>query len=207
MRRCQWRHASLSEGITSENGQGAAFVRLFSSITFAASAIMLSSCASLETRPNQGPCPAAGSLYEAQRLVELNGEGEQYSDILYTGEINDVRLFCRYIDDDPIEAQIEIDFAFGKGAAAPSDAHQYQYFVAVTRTNRAVIDKQVFPIDVKFPNNKDTTEKTELVGRVVIPRADSSISGANFEILVGFELTDEQNAFNEAGRRYLLQSK
>ena len=182
-------------------------MRLFSSISLAASAILLSSCSTLDTRPNQGPCPAAGSLYEAQRIIELNGEGEQYSDIAYTGEINGVRLFCRYVEDDPIEAQIEIDFAFGKGAAGISDQHQYQYFVAITRTNRAVIDKQVFPINVQFPKNGTTAEKTETIGRVVIPRADSTISGANFEILVGFELTPEQKAFNEAGRRYLLQIK
>lgn len=186
-------------------------MRFFVSLALAGSAFFLSACSNIggitESRPNEGPCPAAGSLYEAQRVVMLNGEGEKYTDIKYTGEINGVKLYCRYVDGNPIQAQVDIDFAFGKGAAATSDIANYQFFVAVTRTNRAVIEKQVFPLEVKFPKGSDTTTRRETVGRIVIPRADSTISGANFEVLVGFELTPEQRAFNENGRRYLLQTR
>lgn len=186
-------------------------MRFLVSLALAGSALVLSSCSGLggftESRPNQGPCPAAGSLYEAQRIVVLDGNGEQYGNIQFTGEINGVRLYCRYVGGNPIEAQVDIDFSFGKGDAAPTDAHRYQYFVAVTRTNRAVIEKQVFPVDVKFPRGADVVTKQESVGRIVIPRADESISGSNFEILVGFELSPEERAFNENGRRFLLQTK
>lgn len=186
-------------------------MRFLVSLALAGSALALSACSNIggftESRPNQGPCPAAGSLYEAQRVVMLNGQGDRYSDIEFTGEINGVQLYCRYVDDDPIVAQIDIDFAFGKGVAATSDVADYQFFVAVTRTNRAVVDKEVFPLRVKFPKGSDVVSQRETIGRIVIPRADQTISGANFEILVGFELTEEQRAFNENGRRYLLQTQ
>ncbi|MDF1680996.1 hypothetical protein [Ponticaulis sp.] len=185
-------------------------MRLLVSSALAGSALLLSACSTfenLDTRPNQGPCPAAGSVYEAQRIVEFTEGGDQYNNIEFTGEINGVRLFCRYLEDDPIEAQIEIDFAFGRGDAATTNQHTFNYFVAVTRTNRAVIEKQVFPVNVEFRNGRQIVTMEETVGRIVIPRADSSISGANFEILVGFELTDEQRTFNETGRRFLLQTQ
>ena len=185
-------------------------MRLYVSSALAGAAMLLSSCGTfdaLDTRTNQGPCPAAASLYEAQRIVMLDGNGEQYPNIEYTGEINGVRLFCRYVDDNPIEAQLEIDFAFGKGPAATGNSQNYNYFVAVTRTNRAVISKETFPINVTFERGSDISVREEKIGRIVIPRADETISGANFEIIVGFELTPEQREFNELGRRFLLQTR
>ncbi len=182
-------------------------MRLNVSSALFGSVLFLTGCSTFDSRPNQGPCPAVGTIYEAQRLVELNGEGEQYNNIEFTGEINGARLYCRYVEDNPIEAQLELDFAFGKGDAAMSNSYTYNFFVAVTRTNRAVMDKQVYPIEVTFRNGEIVKTQTETIERIVIPRADETISGANFEVLVGFELTDEQLEFNELGRRFLLQSQ
>jgi hypothetical protein len=37
---------------------------------------------------------------------------------------------------------------------------------------------------------------------IVIPRATATVSGANFEILVGFDVTPEMAAFNREGKRF-----
>jgi len=42
--------------------------------------------------------------------------------------------------------------------------------------------------------------------RIRIPRADESISGANFEVLVGFIMTEEQLRFNRDGKRFRLDA-
>ena len=171
-----------------------------------AAAASLTACQSLDTRPNQGPCPAAGSVYDAARLVRFADEAERFSNITFTGEIVDVRTFCRYVEDDPIVAQVEIDFAFGRGPAGTENRQTYEYFVAVTRTNRAVMDKEVFTVEADFGRDGQLDGKTELINRITIPRADETISGANFEILVGFELTEEQLEFNRAGKRFRLDA-
>lgn len=158
-----------------------------------------------DTTPNAGPCPVAGSVYDAARYVKLDGGGELYTNIEYTGEITDVRLFCRYTDDIPLAAEIEIDFAFGKGPAARSDSHTYPYFVAVTRRNGKVLARETFATEAQFRGDP-VTGKSELVSRITIPRADGSISGVNFEIVVGFELTTEQLEFNRAGKRFRLDA-
>ncbi len=157
-----------------------------------------------DSRQNVGPCPPAGSIHESARIVELTG-GEQYSNITYTGEISGVEMFCRYAGTDPIEAELELSFAFGKGPAGRADEHTYPFFVAVTRRDGTVLAKQTYVVDARFDGGP-VDGRTERVA-LKIPRADETISGANFEVLVGFALTDEQLAFNRAGKRFRLDAR
>ena len=152
---------------------------------------------------NAGPCPRAFALYDAARIVELRGERQVFSNVGFTGEIAKVRSLCRYVGERPIVGDIEIDMNFGRGpAAGEQSTATYQYFVAVTRKNLAVIDKQTFPVTVEFPAGADRVSVTETISEYVIPRATETTSGENFEIIVGFEVTPEQRAFNADGRRF-----
>ena len=160
---------------------------------------------SLNSVPNAGPCPVAAVMYDASRLVEINGE-ERYSSVGFTGEITRVEGFCRYTGDNPITMEIEIDFALGRGPTAQGNEKQYEYFVAVTRRNRAVIEKQIYSFDADFSKNSDRTTHSERFEGIVIPRANETISGSNFEVLVGFVLTDEQLAYNRAGKRFRVNA-
>jgi hypothetical protein len=154
---------------------------------------------------NPGPCPEAFSLYEASRLVEFRG-AESFQNVGFTAEINKVSSLCRYIGESPISADLSLDIAFGRGPAAQETTATYEYFVAVTRKNIDVIEKQVFPITISFPDGVDVVEATEVVGEIIIPRANENTSGANFEIIVGFELTPEQIAFNADGKRFRVSA-
>lgn len=150
--------------------------------------------------PNPGPCPNAYSLFDASRLVEIKG-AENIANVGFTGEINGVRSFCRYYADRPITANLEIDFGFGRGPAADGDERVYNYFVAVTRKDTAVINKKTFPIKVDF-KGRDRVYVTEKIDKIVIPRASETTSGTNFEILVGFELSQDQLEYNRQGKRF-----
>ncbi len=154
---------------------------------------------------NPGPCPRAFSLYDAARIVEIKGS-ESFSNVGFTGEIGKIRSLCRYYATFPIEADLEIDMDFGRGPAASGDEAVYEYFVAVTRRNVAVIHKEVFPIQVKFPAGKDRVSITEKIDKISIPRANENTSGVNFEIVVGFVVTDEQRAFNAEGKRFRVSA-
>ncbi len=182
---------------------------LIRSLIGLSAAIALASCSSgvgdaLDTRQNVGPCPPAGSIYEAARMIAFDGS-ETYSDIAWTGEITGVKLFCRYVGTDPITADIDIDFALGKGEAASGDSHRYDYFVSVIRRGGTVLARQSYSVDVEF--GKVPVAAVHERVSVEIPRADETISGVNFEILVGFVLTEEQLAFNRAGKRFRLDAR
>ena len=154
------------------------------------------------SEPNAGPCPLLGVLYDSSRLVEFNAPEERFANVAYTAEMRGVRGLCRYTGSNPIEMGIQIDMAFGKGPAAPRGSRTYRYWVAVTRSNLSPVEKQYFDVKVDFPRGTDRMAGSEVIQKIVIPRANDTISGANFEILVGFELTPEQLAFNRSGKRF-----
>ena len=181
-------------------------------ITFAC-VIVVSSCQSFRNVattpvPNPGPCPNAMSLYDAHRLVELKGERNIYENVGFTAEILNVSGTCRYTDQraDPINVEVSVDLAFGRGAAAAGETKVYELFLAVTALDKFVVDKQVFPIVVTFPAGKDRVYHSEYFSEVLIPRAAAETSGANYEILFGFELTDEQLKFNRSGLRFRINA-
>ncbi len=155
---------------------------------------------------NPGPCPRAFSLYDAARIVEFKGDKQRFDNVGFTGEIGNIRSLCRYYGEQPIIGDIEIEFDFGRGPAASGDTAVYEYFVAVTRKNIAVINKQVFPLQVTFPAGKDRVHVTERVSEYVIPRADEGTSGENFEIIIGFVVTDAQREFNSEGKRFRVSA-
>lgn len=170
---------------------------------------LLSSCAgsglrdTFDSRVNSGACPPAGSVYSASRIVKLEGGDVLFPNIAYTGEIVDVRLFCRYAGTDPVRAEVEIDFAFGKGPRGEAMTEDYVYWVAVTRRSGKVLNKERFTVRADFSDG-NVTGASELIQKITIPRVDDTISAANFEVLVGFELTEEQLTFNKEGRRFRL---
>lgn len=160
-----------------------------------------------DDRPNVGPCPLMGVLYDNARIVDFAAPDQQrYANIEFTGEMQGVNGLCRYIDADPITMSINIDMAFGRGPASTSDRQTYRYWVAVTRRGVAPIEKAYFDVDVRFPRGEATVTRTERIERIVIPRATPDMSGENFEILVGFELTPEQLQFNREGRRFRIDA-
>lgn len=160
-----------------------------------------------DDRPNVGPCPLMGVLYDTARVVKFNQPNVQrYANIEFTGEMQGVSGFCRYVDSDPIRMNMNIEMAFGRGPAATSERQTYRYWVAVTRRGRAPIEKVYFDVDVRFPRGQHVVTVRETIDEIVIPRANEEISGENFEILVGFELTPEQLQFNRDGRRFRIDA-
>jgi len=178
-------------------------------LTAFAAVLALTGCQSVrdtlgEPESNPGPCPNALALYDAHRLVQMNADELVYANVGFTGEIINVVSRCRYSNRDasPIDMEVGVRMAFGRGPAADGATHTYDLFVAVTGLDSVVIDKQVFPVTVQFEPGQDRVEHTEIFDPVRIPRALNDTSGVNFEVLVGFELTDEQLEFNRSGLRF-----
>ena len=115
-------------------------------------------------------------LEEAAKMVEFNGE-PALENVAYSGEITNVRTSCRYFGDEPIEATLEVSLAVGKGPQAISNEKTVPYFVAITRKNRDLIAKETFFVPVKFTRNRDVATAKDVVGKIVIPRANENISG------------------------------
>lgn len=151
---------------------------------------------------NAGPCPYVKVLYDAARYIEFQGGREASAAVGYSGEIQGVSAQCEYKDDEPIQVSMEILFDLGKGPTAQGSSKTYRYWIAVTKRNDVVIDKQYFDLPVSFPAGQNRIYATETIDRITIPRAQMTTSGANFEVLIGFDVTPQMADFNRAGKRF-----
>lgn len=150
---------------------------------------------------NAGPCPFVKVLYDAGRYIEFKDNQEASANVGFTGEIQGVSAGCAYKDAEPIDVRMEMLFELGKGPQAQGNSKTYSYWVAVTDRNRAVIAKQHFSLPVDF-KGQDRVYKTETINSIVIPRAQMTTSGSNFEILIGFDVTPQMAQFNRDGKRF-----
>ena len=160
--------------------------------------------APLRQRANAGPCPFVKILYDAARYVELADNRAATANVGYTGEIEGVTAACSYREDEPITVQMDLLFNLGRGPQATGDQRTYRYWVAVTERNTAVLAKEYFDLPVDFDGRR--TASVTQAQSVVIPRKDVGVSGSNFEVLVGFEVTPEMAEFNRTGSRFRVNA-
>lgn len=153
---------------------------------------------------NAGPCPFVKVLYDAARYVEFKGPVSS-SNVGFTGEIQGVSAGCRYRDDEPIQLAIEMLFELGRGPQAEGRQNTYRYWVAVTQRNEAVLAKEYFDLPVQFGGEERVYVREE-IENIVIPRGALTVSGANFEVLVGFDVTPEMAEFNRTGSRFRVNA-
>jgi len=155
---------------------------------------------------NAGPCPFVKVLYDAARYMEFKDDKEASANVRYTGEIEGVSSTCEYRGTDPIKVKTAVLFSFGRGPQAQDARKTYRYWVAVTQRNRQVIAKDYFDLPVSFATGQDRTSKVDTIKEIVIPRADATVSGENFEILVGFDVTPQMAEFNRQGKRFRVNA-
>ena len=152
-----------------------------------------------------GPCPYVKILYDASRYQEFSGDRESSAAVGFTGEIEELKSDCSYTGAQPITVRTNLLFELGKGPMARGDHKDYTYWVAVTFRNQAVIEKQRFTLPVDFKGKDRVSQNVEL-GDIIIPRKDATISGNNFEVLIGFEVTPEMAEFNREGKRFRINA-
>jgi hypothetical protein len=153
-----------------------------------------------------GPCPYVKVLYDAARYVEFKDGKESSTAAGFTGEIEGIHSTCAYKADDPIKVVADVGFELGKGPTAEGTTKVYHYWVAVTDRNKAVLAKQEFDLPVTFPAGADRVIANERLSDIVIPRATQKVSGDNFEVLVGFDVTPKMATFNRQGKRFRINA-
>jgi len=144
------------------------------------------------------PCPSIAVLNETDRVTQFNGQGTDLTDVLLRAEFNRAALKCEYDEDD---GQISVDFAFDGyaeiGAAATSRQASLPIFISVTRIDNGdvIVSKQLDTVPISFePVSPQVRFYKETEG-LIIPFTDR-VDGEDYQILVGFQLTPEQLAYN-----------
>lgn len=154
----------------------------------------------------EGPCPYVKVLYDAARYHEFKDNREASSAAIWTGEINGVSSDCAYKGNDPIQVGMNISFSLGRGPQADGQTKTYHYWVAVTERDKTVLAKQEFDLPVTFAQGQQRIDVNTSIENIVIPRADITVSGSNFEVLVGFDVTPDMVEFNREGKHFRFVS-
>lgn len=154
---------------------------------------------------NSGPCPFVKVLYDAARNVEFVGDPSA-ANVAWSGEIQGVAASCSYSDTDPIVVDVITTFAVGRGPQGQGDERTFSYWIAVTHRDASILGKEQFAFTAEIPRGSDRTLVFDRVQQIVIPRATAQVSGINFEVLIGFDVTPEMAAFNRQGSRFLVNA-
>ncbi len=163
---------------------------------------LLSACASeAQVELQQAlPCPGVGILGGTENLTSFSGAGNDITDIALTAELERVVSRCEYdIDDGIIYVDLAIRGVAEVGPAATSREVMVPMFIALTEINSRVLRKDTFLLPLTFEGNQRTTSFIHTIEETKVPYV-ARIDGSAYEILVGFQLTPEELAYNKRDR-------
>ncbi len=159
-------------------------------------AVLLAACAPDRTVP---PCPNVRVDSATANVTQFrDGPGRDVGDIVYQAEIVNYEGSCTQDltnDEGEAEVEMEVEFALATGAASPGGDIPLYYFVALPQLFPDPAGKQVFEVRRESRAGASKAERwTERV-TITLPVTKARPSAA-YDIYVGFQLTDEQLAFN-----------
>jgi hypothetical protein len=147
-------------------------------------------------------CPKVTIPDETREVTQFrSGGAHDMTDVVSRAAVLQYDGGCEY-GDKAVTVNLNLLLGAERGPAARDAQGAYQYFVAITDPAGRIIGKQQFDTTIGFsPNVGKGTSVEELVQQ--IPLAQGS-SAAGYGILVGFQLTPEQLAFNRDPKKRLL---
>jgi hypothetical protein len=164
------------------------------------SALLLTGCV---TDNDKGLCPSANILAPTSALTVFRANAPQDpSGELYTVWMSDVKSDCDYDKDEISTAsRMRIHFKASRPAGGEGGNYRVPYFVAVTHKGSRVMTKKLFIADVSFAPGQTSTEFVDEVGPTEIKIGRDNKVG-EYEILMGFQLTQAQLDYNTKNHHY-----
>jgi hypothetical protein len=139
-------------------------------------------------------CPAASILGNAERVAQFKqGAGRDLIDVMFQAEIGKLTMTCRYLKG-RVVSDISFELISERGPAARTRVGIFDYFVAISDGSGRVLKKDLFHSKIAFPENRRRSGHLEEIELSVPLRKNED--GGNYEILVGFQLTEDQLNFN-----------
>lgn len=161
--------------------------------------LLLAGCSS-----NQIPnCPSAAALADTATITGFRpGAPADPSGEAYTATIATVNNSCSF-DRKTSQTTSSLSFTVRATRAPRADSAAYSlpYYVAVTQGER-LLSKQTYTMQVRFAPGSAVAQADESIDQTTI-HLEKGHQPADYQILVGFQLTDAQRAYNEKRRRYL----
>jgi hypothetical protein len=141
------------------------------------------------------PCPTVGVLDGADHITVFNGRGRDLTDVVARAEIRKAVIECEY---EPSDGNISVNIAFDGqadlGPAATSREMTLKGFMTVVR-HGAIKSKMEYDIPVSFAGAARTVRFLKTIDETKIPYG-GELNGSAYEVLVGFQLTQDELDYN-----------
>ncbi len=162
-------------------------------------ATLLASCGGSSSSEQANPaCPRVGIVTDLSRLTVFRaGAGRDLTDIAAQGgmELRGTKcLFAR----NAVDVDFDLAVVATLGPAGRTRVLDVDYFVAVVDPERNVTRHESFRVRLQFPeaqNRQLTVEPLSI--RIPLPEKSRA---PNYDVFVGFQLTDDQLVWNRAHR-------
>ncbi|GGB44151.1 hypothetical protein GCM10011505_26850 [Tistrella bauzanensis] len=148
-------------------------------------------------------CPRVVVLRETSQAVQIVPGATDVTGVRFLGRIADAQWNCDADTDDGrryIDVALTLVIDVERGPAAPGDTGTaFDYYVAVTDRDQTILNKQVFRSDLPLPADRlKAAAQEELSIRVPLT---AGTSGADYALMVGFQLSPEQLEFQRGHAR------
>ncbi len=150
-------------------------------------------------------CPKIKVLADAGNLtLYRSGPGRDITDILMEAEIVGFSGACEYVGEDGIYEQVKVElegilFEVTRGPASRLRKAKLRYFVKIPDFYPSPRGAQEFDFSISFPENRNSIQVSDGGIEIAIP-LKTGARGADFEIYLGFVLSEEQVERNRQRR-------
>jgi hypothetical protein len=144
----------------------------------------------------QGNCPSTEVVKELDVLNEFTDANNPVAaNLISRTAITDVKSTCSFGEKSmTVDLKVAFDGVIGPQSALRNGNFNYPFFVAVTAPNGDILAKEVFSAPLSFDGGLTRSTYHESL-RQIIPVYNPE-QGPRYKVLVGFQLTPEQLAYN-----------
>ena len=169
----------------------------------AIAALLLWGCSSDKNAVEKtGGCPNGAVLAEASTVTKLKpGSGKDPTDVIMTAELGAPKLSCDYDKDSgKVDVSLSFPVTVKRGPAGANAQETLSYFVALVDSDNNVLSKQAFTRNLTLDSNLGNFSESPEGMAFTVAKGKKPIA---YEVLVGFQLTRDELAYNRAQHRYL----
>lgn len=140
-------------------------------------------------------CPALSVLGDAGTVTRFAGEGRDVGDVTYTATISSAVLNCTE-HEDGVDATVDFDVVARSGEALATRSVDLEYFIVVMKDNSQIVTKEIYDVTLDFDSSTDSAVSHQVIA-TNIPTLEQA-KRYDYEILIGFQLTNDEAAYNIA---------
>jgi hypothetical protein len=155
-------------------------------------------------------CPDYRVLADASEIIHyLDGGGRDLTDVVFEGEIRDLRLECLTKIDKKtrvgvMEVEVSLVIDANRGPADRSRKAIYPYFIIITDLNKKIVYREEINVGINFLGNRTKLSFTSNPITIKLPMR-SDFTGENYIVYSGFILTHTQLKHNRLRRKQRKQ--